>query len=204
MRGQVNFDRPEGAEGLPVRQVARDDTSSYGVWRRVFVCFGRGPPGLAEARTFRRAAMGFLAEQSKPSGFLMVLRRASVPVPEARSPAIEVFKAMAESGVRAMAIVVEAEGFVAATQRSIATAFLLTTMRRTEVRVFKHVRDATSWLVPRVYADARGSDARCLSTGIRQFMEEESRDSPSTGAPKPGGPASGSWSAPGRPQRRDP
>lgn len=151
----------------------RCHAASYGAWDRVFVCFGRSAPDVVSAKKFRWAALDFTQGQTSPTGFLLVLRRPSTPTAAAREPTIQVFKNLVESGVAAMAFVIEADGFVAASQRSIATAFLLTTARGIQVKVFKRVSDAVNWLLPRVYGDSSLEDERALTRGIVAFMEAE-------------------------------
>lgn len=161
-----------------VRLLAADHAGSYGVWERVFVCFGRSAPDITGARTFSRAARAFSAEVPSRGGFLLVLRRASTPVPEAREHAVKVFREIVEGGVQAMAVVIEADGFVAAAQRSIATAFLLTSLRDTNVKVCRRVSQASRWLAQQLYEGDPTGKAVELERGVQEFMgSEDAKDS---------------------------
>lgn len=169
---------PANAEGMEVHLVTRDHAGSYGTWGRIFVCFGRGPPDSAGIRTFSWSARKVAATRSGVGGLLLVLRQTSTPTPEARRPTIQVFHDLVHNGVGAVAIVIEAEGFVAATQRSMSTAFLLTTMRDCQAKVFKTVESAAHWLMPLVYSESGPHNTQQLAASVARFMEtEEAKDS---------------------------
>ncbi len=154
-----------------VEFLGRDRAGSYGMFGSVFIGFGREAPDQEGAQLFGQCAKKFLGTLNEPGGFLMIVRQASTPAPEAREHTVQVFRELALGGVTSTCIVIEATGFIAAVQRSIATAFLPKAVRDCKVHVAKRTDDGVAWMAQQLFGPATGSEQ--LLSAVSRFVRDE-------------------------------
>ena len=169
---------PRNGTAQKVELIARDRAGSYGIWGQVFILFGRDAPDGPGAELFDKSARRFMSQLSGAGAFLLILRQTSTPTPEARDRVKEVFSTLADGGVSSICLVMEATGFAAAIQRSIATAFLPRALRGCKVHVASSIEKGVNWLGPCVYDSSAKS--RELLQVVHAFVRvEEAPASPS-------------------------
>jgi len=152
----------------PVRFVATDGRVTTGRWGPLGIVIGHGAPNAGSAKLHRELTSELLAEFPRDAAMLVIVAKNSTPSAADRQTLSQTFKA-SSAKLGATALVFEANGFIAATQRAILTA--MTVGAKGKLRIFGSVHDAALWLrstcPPAAPAEAFGNRLPTVVHGFR-------------------------------------
>jgi hypothetical protein len=141
-----------------------------GLWQNVLVLAFRSAPSVEQLRALEGIQRDVAARF--PHGYvsLAVLPGLSRPLDaEVRDSALAL-TASSPPELRAVAMVIDGRGFLAATTRSLATGIVLLTRPRWPVKIFPGVEPAAAWLASWVERAARPSAPRRIAEAIRHTL----------------------------------
>lgn len=151
------------------RLVFRDSVGSFGWCGNLMLCVGREPPDPLGASNYAESVRRISALYPNGIGVLTVIQSRSTPEPAARDLLVGTFKKNWGS-IRGALFVVEAQGFAAAIQRSVLSAFMLAAGVRDQIKVTTPASCDVSWLTERAAPDM---NAAAIKKSMTQFIEKE-------------------------------
>lgn len=158
-----NFDSPSTLKGI------RDDGfCRYGTFKNLLVVVAYGAPTASSARQYRAAIERQL--EAYPAGVLIftVVRPRPSPKSEIREIVVDLIRTRLAS--MHMVFVLESQGFIAASQRSVANLAVMASGVRQHLRISKDIDAGLEWL-KQCAPDADGGllfDEETLQ-GVRRF-----------------------------------
>ena len=144
----------------PARVVNSNHAAVNGCWRNLGIGFGRNPPDASAAIDYRATLEHVVQQNRGRVGLLTIIEADSTPTPEGRDIMVKMFRELWQH-LAGAAFVVRGQGFAAATQRSILSAFLMASGLRSRLRIYSSLEDAVPWL------------AHCLIEGHPRMTEED-------------------------------
>jgi hypothetical protein len=151
----------------------RDSASSYGVWRNVAIVIGRQPPQAESIHNYRKVVEDLIAEYPKGVGLLTIVRSTSTPDAQAREELVAMFRTLWRR-LSCIAFVMEAEGFVAATQRAIGSALISAIGASGRVLINSQLEKVTPWMAARLCPEGGADDVQWkLQAAASYFSKRE-------------------------------
>jgi len=112
---------------------------------KLLVYVALAPPDKAELDAFTKEAALHRGRAGSSAGYLVLVSDTSIPPGEVRDAIAKMFDFLLADGA-GIALVLEAQGFVASIQRSVAVGLSMMTKQRDRLRVFPNAGDAVLWL----------------------------------------------------------
>lgn len=152
--------------------LGRDHVCSYATLGPILFCYGRHRPDVSSTAFYRECIRKATEKHPGKTILITYVGDRSTPRPEARERLVKLFQDM-RSTICAAVFVIESRGFAAASQRAVATAFILGTGNRDFIKATASLSDALMWIA-RKLDDPQSSEQQAqMLREIRDFVASE-------------------------------
>ncbi|MFO0563070.1 MAG: hypothetical protein U0269_33925 [Polyangiales bacterium] len=169
--------QPSRAMAEAVQIIYSDDGAALSIWRNVMISYYREQATEERMRHFR-ATQRELAKQPDPVGCMIVSSlhsRAKMELTEAtRAAIVDAIKAYEHRDL-AVAVVIEARGFLGTTVRALVSGLILLARPKYPMKIFGTLEEGAPWLIEKMRGGRTGTTASALieaveATGARVPM----------------------------------
>lgn len=154
----------------PVQITYSDDGAALSIWRNVMISYYREQATEERMRHFR-ATQRELSKQPDPVGCMIVSSlhsRAKMDLNEAtRAAIIEAIKAYEHRDL-AVAVVIQARGFLGTTVRALVSGLILLSRPKYPMKIFGDLDEGAAWLVEKMRGGRPGTTARALVEAVEE------------------------------------
>lgn len=154
----------------PVQITYSDDGAALSIWRNVMISYYREQATEERMRHFR-ATQRELAKQPDPVGCIIVSSlhsRAKMDLNEAtRAAIIEAIKAYEHRDL-AVAVVIQARGFLGTTVRALVSGLILLSRPKYPMKIFGDLDEGAAWLVEKMRGGRPGTTASALVEAVEE------------------------------------
>ncbi len=150
----------------------RDAVSTFASWNNLAICYGRQPPTGRNVGNYRFVLESMTKLYPQGVGLITIVARVSTPGADAREPLLAVFRDLWPQLI-ASAFVIEATGFAAAVQRSVAGALILGVGVRDRIKVADSLSSSLLWMNERFSAASAPFPVLALENALRAFCTAE-------------------------------